>query len=226
MSVFFLVSFAFYLVLPFSFQPFLMFTSAPNERSMSTSLCYSSLGSVVTSDYVTPLTGYEPKKDLNLTDAEELDLATTSDIYFQHTLDDTASFNDPEVDDNQLAEFLAVVVYRTGKPVEMRSNNDQFSCDIRNVKSAQNQFSLFTQPERMISQTGGLFKKGSLRSVKALTHRLGQCWMNSEERLSQSVARKFLITNSLQLKQNKIAEFYRRNYFDNRIFVKFISKIL
>ena len=41
---------------------------------------------MVTSDYETPLTGYEPKKDLNLTNAEELDLATTSDIYWQHTL--------------------------------------------------------------------------------------------------------------------------------------------
>ena len=33
-----------------------MSTSASNERSMSNPLCYSSLGSVVTSDYVTPLT--------------------------------------------------------------------------------------------------------------------------------------------------------------------------
>ena len=155
LSVFFLVSFAFYLVLPFSFQPFLMSTSALNERSMSNPLCYSSLGSVVTSDYVTPLTGYEPK-EMELTDADELNLATTSDIYFQHTLDDNASFpNDPDVDDNQLAEFLAVVVDKTGKPVEVRSNNDQFSCDIRNLKSAQSQFPLVTQPE-MICQTGGV----------------------------------------------------------------------
>ena len=101
------------------------------------------------------LTGYEPKQELNLTNAEELDLATTSDIYFQHTVDDTASFpNDPDVDDNQLPEFLAVVVESTGKPVEVRSNNDQFSCDIRNLKSAQSQFPFVTQPE-MICQTGG-----------------------------------------------------------------------
>ena len=132
-----------------------MSTSALNERSRSNPLCDFRLGTVVTSDYETPLTGYEPKKDLNLTNAEELDLATTSDIYWQHTLDDTASFpNDPDVDDNQLAEFLAVVVDRTGKPVEVRSNNDQFSCDIRNLKSAQSQFLLVTQPKRMISQTG------------------------------------------------------------------------
>ena len=85
---------------------------------------------------------------------EELDLAATSDISWQHTLDDDASFlNDPDVDDNQLTKFLAVLVDRTGKPVEMRSNNDQFSCDIRNLKSAQNQFPLVTQPE-MICQTG------------------------------------------------------------------------
>ena len=100
------------------------------------------------------LTGYEPK-EMELTDAVELNLATTSDIYFQHTLDDTASFpNDPDVDDNELAEFLAVVVDRTGKLVEVRSNNDQFSCDIRNLKSAQSQFPLVTQPKKMIGQTG------------------------------------------------------------------------
>ena len=84
---------------------------------------------------------------------EELDLAATSDVYWQHTLDDDASLNNPNVDDNQLSKYLAVVVDSTGKPVEMRSNNDQFSCDIRNLKSAQSQFPLVTQPE-MICQTG------------------------------------------------------------------------
>ena len=85
---------------------------------------------------------------------EELDLAATSDVYRQHTLDDDASLNDPDVDDNQLAKYLAVVVNSTGKPVEMRSNNDQFSCDTRNLKSAQSQFPLVTQPE-MICHTVG-----------------------------------------------------------------------
>ena len=132
-----------------------MFTSEFNERSRSNPLCDFRLGTVVTSDYETPLTGYEPKKDLNLVNTEELDLAATSDVYWQHTLDDDASLNDPDVDDNQLAKYLAVVVDSTGKPVEMRSNNDQFSCDTRNLKSAQSQFPLVTQPERMIGQTGG-----------------------------------------------------------------------
>ena len=131
-----------------------MFTSEFNERSRSNPLCDFRLGTVATSDHETPLTGYEPKKDLNLVNTEELDLAATSDVYWQHTLDDDASLNDPNVDDNQLAKYLAVVVDSTGKPVEMRSNNDQFSCDTRNLKSAQSQFPVVAQPE-MICQTGG-----------------------------------------------------------------------
>ena len=205
-----------------------MSNSAPDEFSIEDPLCNSSLGSMVTLDYVTPLTGYEPK-EMELTDADELNLATTSDIYFQNALGDISSYpNDPDVDDNELAEFLAVVVDRTGKPVEVRSNNDQFSCDIRNLKSAQSQFPLVTQPKKMISQTGGgLFKKGSLRSAKALKHRLGQCWMNSEERLSLNAVEKFFITNSSQLKPNKIAKFFKKKYCDNnRNFVKFINKIV
>ena len=198
----------------------------PDENSMEDPLCNSSFGSMVSLDYVTPDTGYEPK-DMELADTNERNLATSSDIYFQNTLEDTASFPNPDIDDDELAEFLAVVVDRTGQPVEVRSNSDHFSCDVRNVKSAQSQFPLVTQPKRMINQTGCLLKKGSLRSVKALMHRLGQCWMNSEERLSLNMVRKFFITNSLQLKPNKIAEFYKKNYCDNnRIFVKFINKIL
>ena len=149
---------------------------------------------------------------MELADTKERNLATSSDIYFQNTLEDSASFPNPDIDDDELAEFLAVVVDRTGKPVEVRSNSDHFSCDIRNMKSAQSQFPLVTQPKRMISQTGGLLKKGSLRSVKALMHRLGLCWMNSEERLSLNMEKKFFITNSLQLKPNRIAKFYKKNY--------------
>ena len=126
-----------------------------DENSMEDPLCNSSFGSMVSLDYVTPDTGDEPK-DMELADTNERNLATSSDIYFQNTLDDTASFtNVPDVDDDELAEFLAVVADGTGQPVEVRSNSDQFSCDIRNVKSAQSQFPLVTQPKRMISQTGG-----------------------------------------------------------------------
>ena len=51
--------------------------------------------------------------------------------------------------------------------------------------------------------------------------------MNKDKRLSQNVARKFLITNSKQLEQNKNAKFYKKNYgVSKSIFVKFINKIL
>ena len=130
-----------------------MSSSEFHERFRSNPLCDFRLGTVATSDHETPLTGYEPKQDFNLVNTEELDLAATSDVYWQHTLDDDASLNDPNVDDNQLAKYLADVVESTGKPVEMRSSNDQFSCDTRNLKSAQSQYPVVPQTE-MICQTG------------------------------------------------------------------------
>ena len=126
----------------------------PDDESMNDPLRHSAIGSMVTFDYVTPDTGYDPK-DMELADTNELNIAASSDIYFQDSLKDTASFtNVPDVDDDELAEFLAVVVDRTGQPVEERSNCDQFSRDIRNLKSAQSQLPLVTQPNRMINQTG------------------------------------------------------------------------
>ena len=53
------------------------------EISIEDPLCDSSLGSMVSLDYVNPFTGFEPK-DMELTDADELNLATTSDILFQN----------------------------------------------------------------------------------------------------------------------------------------------
>ena len=87
---------------------------------------------------------------------EELDLAATGDVYWQHTLDDDASLNDPNDDDNQLAKYLAVVVESTGKPVEMRSNNDHFSCDTRNLKSAQSSVSCCRSTRNDLSNWGSV----------------------------------------------------------------------
>ena len=113
-----------------------------------------SLSKIPTSECPEIDTGYEPK-DMELADTSELNLATSSDIYFRDILEDTACFPNPDIDDDELAKFLAVVVDRTGQPVEVRSTNGQFSCSDRNVKSAQSQFPLVTQPKRMINQTGG-----------------------------------------------------------------------
>ena len=126
----------------------------PDENSMEDPLCNSAIGSMVTFDYVTPDTGYEPK-NMELADTNELNLAASSDIYFQDILEDTVSFFNPDIDDDELAKFLAIVVGRTEQPVEVRSDSDHFSCSARNVKSAQSQFPLVTQPKRMIDQTGG-----------------------------------------------------------------------
>ena len=106
-----------YFFLKSIFHLFLMSALMSDEISMEDPLCDSSFESMVTLDYVTPDTGYEPK-DMDLTDTDELNLATSSDIYFQNALDDTAS--SPNVpDDDELAEYLAVVVDRTGQPVEV-----------------------------------------------------------------------------------------------------------
>ena len=69
LSVLFLVFFVFYLVSPFSFQPFLMSTSALNERSRSNPLCDFRLGTVVTSDYETPLTDRGCKLNIKFVDS-------------------------------------------------------------------------------------------------------------------------------------------------------------
>ena len=125
---------------------------------MEDPLCNSSFGSMVSLDYVTPDTGYEPK-GMELADTNELNLATSSDIYFQDILEDTASFPNPDIDDDEVAKFLAVVVDRTGQSVEVRSNSDHFPCSVRKVKSAQNQFPVITQPKRMIDQMGRLVEE-------------------------------------------------------------------
>ena len=110
-------------------------------------------GTVVSNDHETPRTGYEPNRETNFLDTEELDLAATSDIYWQHTFDDT-SRNDPDVDDDQLAMYLADAVDSTGQPVAKRSEIGRFSWDTRNVKSAQKQFPDVSRPE-MTSQLSG-----------------------------------------------------------------------
>ena len=56
LGCFLLACLVLYFVPPFSFQPFLMFTSVFNERSRSNPLCDFRLGTVVTSDHETPLT--------------------------------------------------------------------------------------------------------------------------------------------------------------------------
>ena len=219
---------------------------------MTNNLCDSANGTFVTLDDSSHFTGYEPNAmELN-EDTELNDSVFSKFTDFQDSLAHFAPSLDHDVDDETLGKLLAevhrdyadyrrpegvsvspssmsVMVDRTGKPVE-RSEIDHFGFSVRNVYSAQDQFLVITQAERMVDRTGKNLWKRSLellKSVKALVRRSGLCLMNKDERSSQNVARKFLITNSKQLEQNKNAKFYRKNYgVSNRIFVKFINKIL
>ena len=138
-------------------------------------LCNSANGTFVTLDDYLSLTGYEPNA-MEFTRTTELNDAVFSDINFQDSLDYTAPSSDLYMDDDALGKLLAevrrdyaddrraegvsvspssvsVMVDRTEEPVE-RSDSDHFGFSVRNVKSAQNQFPVITQAERMVDQTG------------------------------------------------------------------------
>ena len=108
-----------------------------------------------------------------------------------------------------------------------RSDSDHFPCSVRNVKSAQNQFPVITQATRMVDRTGEPVEERIAEECESSSAQIRTLLNEQRKKLSLNIARKFLITNSLQLRQNKIAKFFKKNYCDNnRIFVKFISKIL
>ena len=118
---------------------------------------------------------------MEFTGTTELNDAASSDINFQDSLDYTAPSSDLYIDDNELGKLLAevhrdcadyrraegvnvsqssvsVMVDRTGELVE-RSDSDHFLCSVRNVKSAQNQFPVITQAERMVDRTRKLVEE-------------------------------------------------------------------
>ena len=221
-----------------------------NFDSVTNNLRNSANGTFVTSDDTFPLTGYEPNDTELINDTELNDSVPSKFTDFQDPLVHFTPSSDHDMNDETLGKLLAevhrdyadyrrpegvcvspssmsVMVDRTGKPVE-KSDIDQFGFSVRNMYSAQNQFPAITQAKRMVDRTGEPVEEitGLLRSVKALVRRLGLCSMNKDERSSQSVARKFRITNSKQLDQNKNAKFLKNYGVNNRIFVKFINKIL
>ena len=115
---------------------------------------------------------------------------------------------------------VSVMVDRTGEPVE-RCDGDHFGLCQKREKCSKSVSWNHSSWKNGRSNGGTCGRDNCWGAWK------GFCWMSSEKRLSQSIARKFLITNSLQLKQNMNAESYRENCCDNnRIFVKFINKIL
>ena len=121
-------------------------------------------------------TGFEPNA-MELTSVTELNDAVSSDfIDFQDSLVHFAPSSDHYMDDDTLGKLLAevhrdyadyrrpegvsvspssmsVMVDRTGEPLE-RSDSDHFGFSVRNVYSAQNQFPVITQAERMVDRKG------------------------------------------------------------------------
>ena len=143
-------------------------------------LCNSDNVTFVTLDDCLTDTGYEPNA-MEFTGTTELNDAVFSDIIFQDSLDNTAPSSDLYMDDDALGKLLAevhrdyadyrraegvsvspssmsVMVDRTWKPVE-RSEIDHFGFSVRNVKSAQNQFPVITQAQRMVDRTGELVEE-------------------------------------------------------------------
>ena len=116
---------------------------------------------------------------MELTNVTELNDTVRSEFLdFQDSLDYTAPSSDLYMDDDALGKLLAevhrdyadyrraqgvsvspssvsVMVDRTGEPVE-RIDSDHFGFSVRNVYSAQNQFLVITQAERMVDRTGEL----------------------------------------------------------------------
>ena len=113
---------------------------------------------------------------MEFTNTTELNDAISSDfIDSQDSLAYTVPSSDHYMDDDTLGKLLAevhrdyadyrrpegvsvspssmsVMVDRTGELVK-RSDSDHFGFSVRNVKSAQNQFLVITQAERMVDRT-------------------------------------------------------------------------
>ena len=210
-------------------------------------LCDSANGTFVTLDDCLPLTGYEPNA-MELTDTKELSDAVFSDINFQDSLDYTAPSSDLYMDDDALGKLLAevhrdyadyrraegvsvspssmsVMVDRTGKLVE-RSDNDHFGFSVRNVKSAQNQFPVITQAERMVDRTVEPVEEMIAEERESSSAQIRTLLHEQRKTIIAECCEKVSHHESLQLKQNKNAKFYRENCGgNNRIFVKLDNKI-
>ena len=119
---------------------------------------------------------------MEFTNATEVNDAVSSDfIDFQYSFVHTAPSSVHYMDDDTLGKFLAevhrdyadyrrpegvnvspssmsVTVDRTGELVERR-DSDHFGFSVRNAYSAQNQFPVITQAERMVDRTGKLVEE-------------------------------------------------------------------
>ena len=87
----------------------------------------------------------------------------------------------------------------------------------------------YCEPKGMsVSQSSSVRFDGSgnLMSETARKHRLGLYLKSRDRQLSRNIAKKSVITNSMQLTQKKSADSYKDNYGDrNWNFLKLINKV-
>ena len=132
--------------------------------------------------------------------------------------------------------FLQSWVDRTGQPVDVRSNNDQFSCDIRNLKSAQSQFPSVTQPKRMICQTGGSVEEriaeeressnAQIRTLlneqrKTIIAEYGEKVLHHEFLAAQAEQDRRILQEELLRQQQDFREVHQQNLTEMKEFQKF-----
>ena len=208
-------------------------TDLDNLNTVQINLRNSAKGSNDACDVTVSLTGYEPN-----------DTVSNEIFDSQGPFSYVTPSSDQDMDDFTLGKLLteahreyadyrspegvfvspssmSVTSDRTGKPVE-KSNIDQFIFLVSETRTVLT--ISFLQSPKLKKWS---IERGNPWERAVPVHRLGLCLMSKEKRLSQSVARKFLITNSKQLEQNKNAKFYKKNYGSSKwIFVKFINKIL
>ena len=177
LSVF--LSFAFYFLLFHFLFPFLM----TDGDSMTISNLRDSANGTPSSPWT--ITSHSqvmsPTPWSSTTTRSSTTRSPATSLDFQDSLVHFAPSSDHDVDDETLGKLLAevhrdyadyrraegvnvsqsslsVMVDRTGEPVERR-DSDHFPCSVRNVKSAQNQFPVITQAERMADRTTKLVEE-------------------------------------------------------------------
>ena len=172
----------------------------------------------------TSLTGYEP----NLLTFGELN---DSSVPFSFMIPST----DQDVDDVTLGEMLtaahrgqvdycvpggmsvsqsssSVMFDGSGQPDGERMVDQSGKSGVTlNVTSAHSKFSENTQLRKWS------IDQGNLMSVTARTHRLGLYLKSKDRRLSLSIAKKSVITTSMQLTQKKRADSYKDNFWRQKL---------
>ena len=103
----------------------------------------------------------------------------------------------------------SVVFDRTGKPVGDRNVHQSIGFGVmRNTHSAHSKFSETPKLKKWSMD------QGNLTSETARMQRLGLCLKSKDRKLSRNIAKKSVITNSMQLEPKKSADSYKDNHGD------------